>query len=259
MDTAGLQVLLLAMREAGHLGKILRLVSVNRVVADVLAIAHLSNDLQAIPLDRQPGGDRPMNYEEELRSALSTFVVEGRELLQDMESSLLGLESESDPTEAINAVFRAAHTIKGSSGLFGLHDMVRFTHVVESVLDRLRTNEIPVSSDLVGALLPCRDYLGVLIEGLADGRLEQTEAEAAQGQALLAELQPFLDLAPADGRLEGPAPEAADQTRASEADQPPGAGGASTSASASGRTTCAAGWTRWPSSGTCRRSATSWH
>jgi two-component system chemotaxis sensor kinase CheA len=133
-----------------------------------------------------------MNYEEELRSALDTFVVEGRELLEDMESSLLGLEQESDPTEAINAVFRAAHTIKGSSGLFGLHHMVRFTHVVESVLDRLRTNEISVSSDLVGALLPCRDFLGVLIEGLADGRMEQTPDEAVHAEALLARLHPFL-------------------------------------------------------------------
>jgi two-component system chemotaxis sensor kinase CheA len=133
-----------------------------------------------------------MNYEEELRSALDTFVVEGRELLEDMETSLLGLELESDPSEAINAVFRAAHTIKGSSGLFGLNHMVRFTHVVESVLDRLRTNEISVSSDLVGALLPCRDYLGILIEGLADGRMEQTEDEEAQAQVLLAQLHPYL-------------------------------------------------------------------
>ena len=64
----------------------------------------------------------------DLGDALQTFFAESRSLLQDMEAGLLRLESAPDDAEAINAIFRAAHTIKGSAGLFGLDDIVAFTH-----------------------------------------------------------------------------------------------------------------------------------
>ncbi len=63
-----------------------------------------------------------------LDQALQTFIAESRELLDDMETSLLSLDAAPDD-EAINAIFRAAHTIKGSAGLFGLNHVVAFTHV----------------------------------------------------------------------------------------------------------------------------------
>ena len=81
--------------------------------------------------------------------ALQTFLIESRELLQAMEEALLNLESEPDDKEAIGAVFRAAHTIKGSAGLFGLDTIVAFTHVAENVLDKVRNGEVPVDSDLI--------------------------------------------------------------------------------------------------------------
>jgi two-component system, chemotaxis family, sensor kinase CheA len=132
-----------------------------------------------------------MSLEQEMQAALGTFVVEGQELLQDLESGLLGLEEGGD-SEIVNALFRAAHTIKGSSGLFGLDHLVRFTHVMESVLDRLRNGELDVTSELVGALLPCVDHLGLLMTGVAGGRIEEDEESAAAGLRLLATLQPFL-------------------------------------------------------------------
>lgn len=149
-----------------------------------------------------------MSFEDEMRSAMATFVVEARELLQDMETGLLGLENDTDPEEAIGAIFRAAHTIKGSSGLFGLDHLVRFTHVLESVLDRLRNDEISVSPELVGALLPCCDHLGRLMSAVEEGRLDEDPALAAEGVALHARLEPYLtDAAPA---ADAPAPAAAD-------------------------------------------------
>ncbi|MBQ1765609.1 MAG: Hpt domain-containing protein, partial [Aquincola sp.] len=61
-----------------------------------------------------------------LDQALQTFIVESRELLEQMEDALLSLGQldEAGTSEAVNAIFRAAHTIKGSSGLFGLDDIV---------------------------------------------------------------------------------------------------------------------------------------
>ena len=136
-----------------------------------------------------------MTFEDEMRAALQTFVVEGRELLQDMETALLGLEVDAGSDEIVNEVFRAAHTIKGSAGLFGLEHIVRFTHVLESVLDRVRTHEIAVSSELVGLLLPCRDHLADLMEGVPDG-VPETATQAAAGARLQVGLEGYLTDAP---------------------------------------------------------------
>ncbi|HNO89391.1 MAG TPA: Hpt domain-containing protein, partial [Rhodocyclaceae bacterium] len=70
----------------------------------------------------------------QLDDALQTFIVESRELLQQMEEALLEMEHGTDDPDTLNAIFRAAHTIKGSAGLFGLDDIVAFTHDVESLL-----------------------------------------------------------------------------------------------------------------------------
>lgn len=134
-----------------------------------------------------------MSIDDEMKDALNTFTIESFELLQDMEESLLNLEDSEDPGERVNAIFRAAHTIKGSSGLFGLDHVVRFTHVVESVLDALRSGTLQVSSDLIAVLLPCCDHIVLLIRGVADGNLDEDPELTVAGNQLLAELQPFLN------------------------------------------------------------------
>lgn len=133
-----------------------------------------------------------MSFDAEMRDALNTFTIESLELLQDMEDGLLGLEEDPEPTERINAIFRAAHTIKGSAGLFGLDHIVRFTHVVESVLDCLRDGKLKVSSELVAALLPCRDHITLLIRAVAEGQIDEDTALSAEGAKLREDLQVFL-------------------------------------------------------------------
>ena len=98
---------------------------------------------------------------------LQIFIAEGEELLQDMEDTLLVLENNSDE-ETLNTIFRAAHTIKGSAGLFGLDYIVEFTHVVENVLDDMRNCLIPTSSELITVLMRCKDFIAILIAGIAD-------------------------------------------------------------------------------------------
>lgn len=105
----------------------------------------------------------------DMDQALQTFIAESRELLQDMEDRLLHINhvDGDERTEAVNAIFRAAHTIKGSAGLFGLEDIVGFTHVLESVLDRVRGNELDIDDALVSLLLLCKDHVGHMVERLA--------------------------------------------------------------------------------------------
>ncbi len=129
----------------------------------------------------------------DLDDALSTFLTECRELLDDMESALLAVEGADDKSEMVNAIFRAAHTIKGSSGLFSLDHVVAFTHVVESVLDKVRGGKLALGDDLVAVLLACCDHIGALIDGVAAGEMQGNADLQAQGDPLVAQLRGFLD------------------------------------------------------------------
>jgi len=116
-----------------------------------------------------------------LDDALQTFIIESRELLESMENALLRIEQSPDDVELINAIFRTAHTIKGSAGLFGLDYIVSFTHVAESVLDRVRNGELKIESDLVALLLSTGDHISALVDHtVAGGELSAALGEESQ-------------------------------------------------------------------------------
>lgn len=116
-----------------------------------------------------------------LDEALNTFVVEARELLQNMEASLLDIEGGRADDDAINAIFRAAHTIKGSAGLFGLDFVVEFTHVAENVLDKVRAGGLKMDNGMAALMLDVCDYLGLLIECVASGEQPGEPAQKTGG------------------------------------------------------------------------------
>jgi two-component system chemotaxis sensor kinase CheA len=128
-----------------------------------------------------------------LDSALQTFIVESRELLQDMEAALLRVEHEAADDDTINAIFRAAHTIKGSAGLFGLDDIVAFTHVAESVLDRLRSAEITLDTDLASLFLHSCDHISALVDHMAAGNNSASAALLEHSAELIERLDVYLD------------------------------------------------------------------
>jgi len=109
----------------------------------------------------------------DLGSALVTFMQEAKDLLEEMEASLLALEDNPDDSETVNSVFRAMHTIKGSSGLFGFNPVVSFTHEAETVLDHVRNGERKIDDALISILLDCKDHTASLLEFC----VEQPEAE----------------------------------------------------------------------------------
>jgi two-component system chemotaxis sensor kinase CheA len=127
----------------------------------------------------------------DLDQAKQTYIIEARELLDAMEEALLSVEGEGDPGEAINAMFRAVHTIKGSAGLFGLDAIVHFAHIVESVLDRVRGHASQLTGELVGYMLECHDHLGRLISDVQSEAQESPES-IQDGERILALLAPFL-------------------------------------------------------------------
>jgi two-component system chemotaxis sensor kinase CheA len=126
-----------------------------------------------------------------LDAALQTFIAESRELLEDMEAALLRVEQAPGDDDTINAIFRAAHTIKGSAGLFGLDDIVAFTHVAESVLDKVRSGELGVDAELVALLLASGDHMTELVDNAAGGG-ELTATVRATGRTLVGRLDVYL-------------------------------------------------------------------
>ena len=127
--------------------------------------------------------------------ALRTFIVEAREQLEQMENALLGVEQSPDDPELINAVFRAAHTIKGTAGLFGLDHVVEFTHVAESVLEKVRSGDLSISRELVVLFLEVCDHIGNLISLIAEG-LPPDQTVLHTSQTLAERLSVSLDARP---------------------------------------------------------------
>jgi two-component system, chemotaxis family, sensor kinase CheA len=114
-----------------------------------------------------------------LDQALQTYIAEARELLEEMESALLTLENDPENSELIGAIFRAAHTIKGSAGLFGLQPIVSFTHIVEDLLDQVRNQQLTITTTLIKDLLESRDHIERLVRLVAEQGVSLGDDEQA--------------------------------------------------------------------------------
>ena len=134
---------------------------------------------------------------EPLQAAQQTFFAESRELLSAMEDALLQLEKTPDAPDALNAVFRAAHTIKGSAGIHGFDHLVEFTHVMENVLADVRAGDVAVDAILIALLLSCGDHCAALLDRLARGESAPDEALNLAGQTLVEQLSTYFVSAPA--------------------------------------------------------------
>ena len=139
-----------------------------------------------------------------LRDALPAFISESVELLDQLEHLLLELEDRPNDRELLDALFRCAHTIKGSAGLFGLDEIVAFTHHVETFLDALREGQTHLSGKTSAVLLQSGDQIRRLITLIDPGRRDTDTAPDIDDQrdALIAALVAAL---PAGAVQGGPA------------------------------------------------------
>jgi len=93
------------------------------------------------------------------------FFDEAEELLAEAERLLLGLDVNDPDNEDLNAIFRAAHSIKGGAATFGFMDMAEITHVLENLLDKIRKNEMKLTAEHVDAFLSAKDVLEMELDG----------------------------------------------------------------------------------------------
>lgn len=108
---------------------------------------------------------------------LDLFLQEAEEQLQVLEQETLRLET--DPTlDRLNSIFRAAHTLKGSSRAMGYSAFAGLTHEMENLLDVLRAGQLTVTTDVASLLLRCIDQLGEMKAGIADHGSDGLDARA---------------------------------------------------------------------------------
>jgi two-component system, chemotaxis family, sensor kinase CheA len=104
---------------------------------------------------------------------IQDFLAESEELLQRMDQDLVSLEAAPGDAELLNRIFRALHTIKGTSGFLGFEPIVRLSHRAEDVLNALRRGEVHLNQRMMDALLNVRDQLGHMLTDIRDGGLKQ--------------------------------------------------------------------------------------
>jgi len=149
------------------------------------------------------------------------FFEESAEHLDSMESLLLALDLDAPDPDQLNAIFRAAHSIKGGSGTFGFNDMTEVTHILETLLDGIRKNEITITADMVDAFLQAGDVLKGLLEAHQNGtiadpapsieiraRLEQLTAEGSPRSGGASTGVPLAGVAKGNQKAEAAAAEA---------------------------------------------------
>lgn len=98
-----------------------------------------------------------------------TFFEEAGELLADMETQLLELDPQAPDAEQLNAIFRAAHSIKGGAGTFGFEALQHSTHLMENLLDCVRQGEMALRRDIIDTFLETKDMLDTILGAYRDG------------------------------------------------------------------------------------------
>jgi len=112
------------------------------------------------------------------------FFEESTDHLATMEEGLLSLEQHPDDLDLLNRIFRAAHSIKGNSGMFGLIAVGQFTHKMETLLDRLRNGQLSVTPAIADVLLRSTDCLSLLLAAARGGTAPDPETIATLEQEL---------------------------------------------------------------------------
>ena len=124
----------------------------------------------------------------DLTQFYQVFFEEAGESLAGMEQLLLDMQVDAPDDEALNAVFRCAHSIKGGAATFGFEDVTSLTHVMETLLDKLRRHELALNTRMVDVLLASGDALRAMLAGHQGGTDSPGDV-----QALIETIQGFDD------------------------------------------------------------------
>lgn len=113
---------------------------------------------------------------------LKDFFSEADQQVENLESNILVIENDPGNHEAIDEIFRAAHTLKGGSATVEMHELSEFTHAVEDLLDELRSKTITVTEPVVDVLLNAIDIIKAMLEARSNGDVYSDDVEPVKKQ-----------------------------------------------------------------------------
>ncbi|MDR0411383.1 MAG: chemotaxis protein CheA [Treponema sp.] len=113
---------------------------------------------------------------------LKDFFSEAQMQVETLEQNILVLENESGNKDAVDEIFRAAHTLKGGSATVEMMELSHFTHMVEDVLDAIRSNQLSVNGDVVDTLLAAIDVIKAMLEQRMNGAVYQENTSEIEGR-----------------------------------------------------------------------------
>jgi chemotaxis protein histidine kinase CheA len=117
--------------------------------------------------------------EDPIAAIRETFFQECEEQLAELETGLIAMENGTAEAETVNAVFRAVHSMKGGAGIFSLDALVRFAHVFETVLDKVRSGTLATPPAVLGVFLRAADVLADLVRAAREnGKVDEARTAA---------------------------------------------------------------------------------
>ena len=111
---------------------------------------------------------------------IKAFVAESEEGITELNNALLDLESDPDDAEAMDSIFRIAHTLKGNASAMGFESVSELAHEMEDLLDEVREGDIPVDTELMDLLFDSVDYLDAMVGDIAENGETDIDASAVE-------------------------------------------------------------------------------
>jgi len=150
-----------------------------------------------------------------IAAAMPAFISEAGEQTEALETLLLELEEQPGNRELLDSLFRCAHTVKGSAGIFGLSKVVEFTHHVETLLDKLREGQLALTPEMSTLLLQCNDQIQFLVDIARDDSADTQDKQDLRADLVIqlraySEGQAVAMSAPAASPTDGASPQAGD-------------------------------------------------
>ena len=121
-------------------------------------------------------------FSEDLREILESFVVETQEIFEELDNDLLELEQNAHDPELVDKIFRAVHTVKGTSGFLSLEQISVLAHHFEDVLNRLRKGQLELVPDMMDVMFEAFDMMKALLQQVVDEQLVEIDLSGVIGK-----------------------------------------------------------------------------
>ena len=114
-------------------------------------------------------------FADEMRDIVESFVIETKEIFEKLDNEILEIEKRSDDKELINSIFRAVHTVKGTSGFLSFEQMSTIAHRFEDVLNKLRRGELKYDPGMLDVMLEAFDLMKALLKQVIDRDIQEID------------------------------------------------------------------------------------